>query len=355
MARHARKPTALDLFCGSGGVTHGLKKAGFDVLGAIDVDPKACETYRSNHRKVRLIERDINAVNPDEFTDLIEDHLDLIAICAPCQPFSSQNRKRAAKDERAELVLSALPFIEKFQPRLVFLENVPGLEHEEVFDRFTSGLKALGYKTSKPMRVDAADLGVPQRRTRMIMIAAKGVSLEAAVQLGKQNRKTVRDTIGDLPVPSIGRINVGGDILHFARRHTELNIERLKHIPGDGGGREALPIRLQLECHKNGCKASSYSDTYGRMRWGDVAPTLTTGCTDITRGRFAHPEQHRAITLREAARLQSFPDDYKFAGNTSEISAQIGNAVPPEMMRTIGKQLQVALLKTTEMDHCPKK
>lgn len=340
------KLTALDLFCGSGGVTLGLKNAGFQVLGAVDLDPTACETYRKNHKKVKLIERDIRDIKPSEFSGAAKGRLDLIAVCAPCQPFSSQNRMRSRNDERARLILEALPFIEAFEPRLVFLENVPGLEARPVYREFTEKLEENGYNISPPLCLDAAELGVPQRRQRMVMIAAKGVSLDVAIAIAKTAKKTVRNTLEGLPIPAIGQPAENADPLHFARRHSALNITRLEHIPADGGGRSSLPDHLVLECHKK-AKPSAFSDTYGRMKWDDVAPTLTTGCTDITRGRFAHPEQHRAITLREAARLQSFPDEYRFSGNMAQVSAQIGNAVPPRMMQAIAASLRKALATAT--------
>lgn len=336
---------ALDLFCGSGGVTLGLKDAGFKVVGAVDLNTKACATYRANHPEVRLVERDIREVSPLEFADLVPNKLDLLAICAPCQPFSTQNRHKSKDDTRNDLLSTAIPFIAAFAPKLVFIENVPGLQSSDVFTYFTTWLhETAGYTVSEPIKLNAADHGVPQRRTRMILVAAKGVPLEVAVSISQVEKKYVRDAIGNLPPPSVGRTVTNPDPMHFARKHSPLNILRLQHIPKDGGGRESLPNHLQLACHKDK-KSSSFSDTYGRMRWSDVAPTLTTGCTDITRGRFAHPEQHRAITLREAARLQSFPDHYVFLGNASEIATQIGNAVPPKMMYCIGQSLIKALTR----------
>lgn len=343
MVKRSKNPTALDLFCGSGAVSLGLKQAGFDVVGAVDFEAGACRTYRANHPSVRLIEKDIRQVQPDEFADLIPGQLDLLVVCAPCQPFSSQNRHKSKDDHRNNLVEESKKFITRFNPSLVFLENVPGLASTDIFDEFTSWLRnEAGYDVAEPMRVDAAELGVPQRRTRMILVAAKGASLERATDIARTCKTTVGHIISDLSEPPVGRLAAGADPLHYARRHSPLNIERLRHIPCDGGGRESLPAHLQLACHKN-AKKNSFSDTYGRMKWDDVAPTLTTGCTDITRGRFAHPVQNRAITLREAARLQSFPDDYVFHGNASQVAMQIGNAVPPAMMRTIALSLKAAL------------
>lgn len=343
MAKRSKKPIALDLFCGSGAVSLGLKQAGFDVVGAVDFDAGACRTYRANHPEVRLLQKDIRQVDPNDFADLVPGGLDLLVICAPCQPFSSQNRHKSKDDARNNLVEESRKFIERFSPSLVFLENVPGLASTDIFGGFTTWLREkAGYDVAEPIRVDAAELGVPQRRTRMILVAARGVSLAEATQIARTSKRTVGQTIGDLPVPPVGRAAAGADALHYARKHSPLNIERLRHIPVDGGGRESLPPHLQLACHRN-AKKSSFSDTYGRMKLGDVAPTLTTGCTDITRGRFAHPVQNRAITLREAARLQSFPDEYIFWGNASQVATQIGNAVPPEMMRTIAQSLKAAL------------
>lgn len=343
MSEPSLKPIALDLFCGSGAVTLGLKQAGFKVIGAIDFDAGACRTYRANHPEVRLLEIDIRQADPEAFADLILDKLDLLVVCAPCQPFSSQNRHKNVNDARNSLVEESRKFIVRFSPSLVFLENVPGLASSDIFSDFTKWLRDVeGYEVAEPMRVDASELGVPQRRTRMILVAAKGVSLKTATEIARTGRKTVEETIKNLPVPPIGRSSAGADPLHYARQHSPLNIERLQHIPIDGGGRESLPYHLQLACHRDK-KKSSFSDTYGRMKWGDVAPTLTTGCTDITRGRFAHPVQNRAITLREAARIQSFPDEYIFKGNASQVATQIGNAVPPEMMRRIAKRLKAAL------------
>lgn len=343
MSQTPRKPIALDLFCGSGAVSLGLKNAGFDVVGAVDFDPGACRTYRANHAETRLIESDIREVGPESFSDLIPGKLDLLVICAPCQPFSSQNRHKSGNDSRNNLVAESKKFITLFKPSIVFLENVPGLAASDTFENFTSWLRdKCGYDVAEPMRVDAADLGVPQRRTRMILIATKGISLAKATDIQFVKRTTVSDAIRGLESPPVGRAECGSDPLHFARRHSPLNIERLQNIPIDGGGRESLPFFLQLACHKNARKGS-FSDTYGRMKWDEVAPTLTTGCTDITRGRFAHPEENRAITLREAARLQSFPDDYIFHGNSAQVATQIGNAVPPKMMRNIAGSLMTAL------------
>jgi DNA (cytosine-5)-methyltransferase 1 len=226
---------------------------------------------------------------------------------------------------------------------LVFFENVPGLGRQPVFNELASKLTSLGYHLAPFQRIDAADMGVPQRRQRMILVGAIDNDLLNQVsKISVSQRQTVLDVIGNLPPPPVGIKNVENDVLHYARRHSAITIKRLQHIPHDGGSRDELPEKLQLKCHQ-GLNKNSFPDSYGRLRWRDVAPTLTTGCTDLTKGRYAHPDQDRAITLREAARLQSFPDDYVFVGNASQIATQIGNAVPPEMMHGIAKTLYSAL------------
>ena len=316
---------AADLFSGSGAVTAALKHSGFNVVIAVDNDATACETYRLNHSEVSLYEGDIRKFRADKLS--IPSGVDLLVVCAPCQPFSSQNRKRG-KDSRAKLVLESIKFIRHLSPKLVFFENVPGLVSSQVFSKLSERLSRAEYRLSEARMFDAADFGVPQRRNRCVLMASK--SEEAIAHFNnftpKKVRKTVWEAIGDLPLIQSGEADPV-DSLHKARSHKKIVLERLKYIPMDGGSRSSLPSDLCLPCHQR-TGNNSFSDVYGRMRWHDVAPTLTTGCTDLTKGRFVHPDQDRAITLREAAILQGFPRDYKFAGNSGAIANQIGNAVP---------------------------
>lgn len=335
-------PTAIDLFCGSGAVTKGLRLAGFRVLASVDCDPIACATYRLNHPKVKLLEEDIKNVRASKLKKQLKlrRRIDLLAVCAPCQPFSSQNRKRDDDDERTKLLLHSLKFIRVFRPKIVLFENVPGILRSPVLAVLQQKLANAGYHLSAPVIHDAADFGVPQRRQRVLMVASTRLSLIDDLELGPKVRRTitVRQAIGNLLRLKSGEAQES-DVLHRSRNHTELVIDRLRHIPPNGGSRIALPIHLQLACHKNDDDDNAFSDVYGRMAWDDVAPTLTTGCTDVTRGRFAHPKDHRAITLREAARLQTFPDGYRFTGNDGQIACQIGNAVPVRMVRKIAERL----------------
>jgi len=327
----------IDLFAGCGGVTTGFKNAGFNVLAAVEVDRIPAHTYRLNHPEVLLYEEDIRRVSPATIMKdckLASGQLTVLGVCAPCQPFSRQNRFRNG-DERASLILEAVRFVESLRPQFLFVENVPGLGQNPVFDTFVGTLKELGYRTSVPTIVDAVHYGVPQFRKRLIVLGTifdielripepTHASPEEAARLGKQQWRTVQDAFVGLPDLDSGEAS-DTDPLHRARKHTSLTLERLRHIPHNGGSRESLPVALQLVCHQG---RNGYHDVYGRMDFNKPANTLTTGCTNVTKGRFAHPTAHRAITLREAARLQTFPDSYKFYGTYEQISAQIGNAVP---------------------------
>jgi DNA (cytosine-5)-methyltransferase 1 len=318
--------SAIDLYSGSGAVTSALKKAGFNVVAAVDNNPTACETYRLNHRDVNLHEGDIRKIPVKKVSAAKE--IGLLVVCAPCQPFSLQNQNRE-NDPRAKLIFESLKYIKEFSPKLVFFENVPGLATSEEFTKLSKSLNKLKYKLSEVRLLDSADFGVPQRRTRCVLMASKS---EEAIKLFNKfspriNKRTVLQAIGHLPHLNSGETD-SKDPMHSARNHKEIVLERLRYIPKDGGSRSSLPTHLRLACHTRMGKNQSYTDVYGRMKWNDVAPTLTTGCTDVTKGRFAHPEQDRAITLREAAILQGFPRSYKFSGSSSSIATQIGNAVP---------------------------
>lgn len=316
------------------------------VLAACDNDPIAAATYRTNNPKTAFIEGDISLdATVDAITLKVRGRpVDLLAICAPCQPFSSQNRARG-DDPREQLIVRALAVARQLQPAMIFFENVPGLAspaYRPILDSVRVELQAMGYSLSEPLVRDAADFGVPQRRRRCIMFAARSArAVKAFVERDvTTTKRTVFDALADLEVLESGQASET-DPLHRARVHLPIALERLRNIPKDGGSRSSLPAHLELKCHAG--DPHSFSDVYGRMAWRSVAPTLTTGCTDITRGRYAHPDQDRAITLREAARIQTFPDQYRFSGNTGQIATQVGNAVPPAMIRSFSKAFRAAL------------
>lgn len=341
-------PIAVDLYCGCGSVTEGLKRRNVRVVASVDNCRIACETYRANHPTVNLYETDIRNLDPNKIkqNDLQGRPLDLLVVCAPCQPFSSQNKKQSQKDIRRNLILEGIRFAEVLEPRVIFFENVAGLMAEKnriILKHLKNKLQNIGYKLSAERQIDSADYGVPQRRVRCIMMAHKVGAVEAPdfpyALTPKGQRVTVRHAIGSLKRLNSGEVDENDD-LHYARNHQKIALERLKYIPKDGGDRFSLPPHLELNCHKN---TNAFPDVYGRLSWDKVAATLTTGCTDVTKGRFAHPDDDRAITLREASLLQTFPNSYKFRGNTSEIATQIGNAVPSKVIEAFVPSIREAL------------
>lgn len=337
--------TAIDLFCGCGAVTQGLKGI-FKVIVAVDNNPYASESYRKNHPEVKFFEEDITELDTSKILPAIGDQrIDLMVVCAPCQPFSSQSNSKKS-DDRVYLILQACRFAKILKPKLIFFENVKGIissQHSNITEKLKNDLKYLGYEYwLGPLDVDVADYGVPQRRKRCIMIAShkeKDLPVLPDPISPEGRRVKVIDAIGDLPPLSSGERS-NDDPLHFARKHKPIALKRFAHIKKDGGSRFDLPQDLVLECHKG---HKGHPDVYGRMAWKEVAPTLTTGCTDVTRGRFLHPRDDRAITLREAARLQTFPDTYIFKGSPQEIARQIGNAVPVKFARIIGHAMEESL------------
>ncbi len=325
---------AIDLFCGCGGLTLGLKQAGFSVIGAMDIDDLAIETYRENHPEVRVWRTDIKNLPVSKVKrdlGIRKGQLDLLAACPPCQGFSSMrtmNGSRRIEDARNDLIFDFIRFIEELRPKAIMMENVPGLIKDKRMTVLLDNLKQLGYCTDNIAHVlNAANFGVPQRRYRTVLITGRYGTIAFASNASK--RHTVRDAIFDLPLAG-----TSGDPLHdFPEKRTLAVLEKIKLIPKDGGSRTDLPPEAQLACHKTG--RAGFKDVYGRMCWGDVAPTITGGCTNPSKGRFIHPEANRAITLREAALLQSFPLDYRFSLRKGKHAAatMIGNALPPEFIK----------------------
>ena len=320
-------PTAMDLFSGCGGLTLGLKLAGYRVLAAVEVDRKAQATYELNHPDVRLYRQDIRGLDPGEVlaTENIEvGQLDLLAGCPPCQGFSrlrTKNRCISVEDPRNDLIAEFIRFVAVVLPRNVMLENVPALAADWRFSRLRKELSKLGYKSTYEV-LDAASYGVPQRRKRLIMLASLcGVP---KIRSGSGSLVTVRDAIGNL-CPPFG----SSDALHALPESRSRRVRALiSRIPKDGGSRGDLPVDEQLACHR---RSSGFSDVYGRMAWNRVAPTITSGCHNPSKGRFLHPSEDRAITLREAALLQGFPISYQFdvRHGKEAIALMIGNALPP--------------------------
>jgi DNA (cytosine-5)-methyltransferase 1 len=335
--------SAVDLFAGAGGLTLGLMEAGFHVVGAVEIDPPAVATYATNHPKVRVWEADIRDVDPRLMMHelgLERGDLALLAGCAPCQGFSrlrTRNGRTAAEDDRNALVLEFGRFAREFEPRAIMMENVPAVANDPVFEELLEELEGLGYPVRAGKRVlNAADYGVPQRRFRLVVIAVRHGTVRFAAPTS--HRRTVRDAIAGLDQPGSS-----GDALHDLREVRGDAVRRIiASIPHDGGGRLDLEESQRLPCHRN---FNGFKDVYGRMAWDKVAPTITGGCHNPSKGRFLHPDQDRTITLREAALLQSFPPDYFISLERGKLSAaaMIGNALPPSFVTAHARELVKAL------------
>ena len=324
------EPTALDLFSGCGGLTLGLKQAGFEVIGAVDIDPVSVATYRSNHVDVAVWDQDIRDLSPTQLRislGLKPGDLDLLAGCPPCQGFSTMRTLNGAfvvDDPRNDLLLEVLRFVEVLRPKAVMIENVPGLARDQRFMTFCQRMKDIGYLGQHDI-FNAADYGVPQRRRRLIYLAGFQTTIPFAEPF--QYSVKVKDAIGGLP-----KAGKSGDRLHdLPENRTRRVMELIRRVPKNGGSRSELPEEYWLDCHK---RCNGFNDVYGRMAWDDVSPTITSGCFNPSKGRFLHPEEDRAITLREAALLQGFPRRYKFPSSRgkSAVATMIGNALPPQFI-----------------------
>ena len=343
--------TVVDLFCGCGGGSMGFKAAGFTVVGAVENDQDAATAFHLN-LGIPPIPKDICDVRGADIltaAGLARDDLTLLFGCPPCQSFTVLRRGSAtseADEKRNGLVYEYLRLVGELRPRHIAFENVPelaeGARWKPTFEAFKKKLKRLGYEFKDEV-VDAAEYGVPQRRRRLLVIGSRVTQPILPARTHSQTGSdglipfvTVRDAIGR---GRLRELDSGEkdpeDPFHYARRHTDLVLRRLAALK-EGQGRADLPDELVLECHKG---HKGHYDIYGRMRWDDVAPTLTSGCTNVSRGRFAHPDQNRAITLREAMLLQTFPENAVLTGGIEKASLQVGNAVPSRLAEVIGETI----------------
>lgn len=328
------RPTAIDLFAGAGGLTQGLKGAGFDVRSAVEFDATAAESYSLNHPSVKLIHADIRRVSGVELSaaaNVPRGELALLSGCPPCQGFSTLRTRKTgvADDPRNDLIFEILRLVRSLRPKAVLMENVPGLASQTRFERFRDGLSRAGYGHDVSI-VNASWFGVPQRRQRLVLLGLRNGIPPQGWCDPTGIRRTVRDAIACLR-----KAGESGDPLHdLPERRSLLVMERIAKIPKDGGSRGGLPKEIQLECHN---RSNGFHDVYGRLAWDDIAPTITSGCINPSKGRFLHPTEDRAITLREAALLQTFPPEYQFSLSRGKEHAalQIGNAFPPDLIRPI--------------------
>ena len=338
------KPSAIDLFCGCGGMTEGLKQAGFQVLWGNDVAASPLIAYRANHPEVLVDEKDIRKIECKklmESLDLKKGDLDLLAGCPPCQGFSSirtNNGRYSIPDDRNDLINDYLRFVKAFCPKTVMLENVPGLKDDSRFDAFVATMTSLGYQGEWKI-LNVADYGVPQRRRRLIYVAAHKKSIY--ISEAKYDYRTVRDAIGSLPVAG-----ESGDFMHdFPEQRTKKTQEMIALIPKDGGSRSQLPDEYVLPCHKR--NPEGFKDVYGRMAWDKPSPTITGGCASPSKGRFLHPEENRCITLREASLLQGFPRNYVFPKGLPKdrLALMVGNALPVPFIYAHAKEIRQQMTK----------
>jgi len=336
-------PTAVDLFSGCGGLTQGLKQAGFNVLAAVEVASRPADAYRRNHTETRLYQEDVRQLSAERMMDdcgLVVGELGLLAGCPPCQGFSrlrTRNKSASVEDARNDLVLDFFRLAIAMRPKTIMLENVPALRLDAGFRAGVLRLEEEGYLVHVEVS-DASHYSVRQRRRRRIMLASR-VHAPYFVQ-PHDSIITVKDAIGRLEPP-----HGSDDPLHRIPENRSAAVKKIiSLIPKDGGSRSDLPSHYQLECHK---KSSGFSDVYGRMSWDRVSPTITSGCHNPSKGRFLHPDQDRAITLREAAILQGFPRDYKFevTHGKEAIALMIGNALPPPFIAAHAAQLREAISK----------
>lgn len=332
--------TAIDLFAGAGGATEGLKRAGFNVLGAVEFDHEAARSFKLNHPMVAVWEDDIRKVSATEVRrdlGLRIGELTLLKACPPCQGFSTLAGNRVpTNDPRNELVKHTIRFVRELRPAAVLLENVPGLARDQRAKDTMEAMRGLGYAV-KSYVVNAVDFGVPQKRRRLIILALRGLRSKLPESLTPTDPEvptSVREAFSTLM-----REVDSDDPLNQYVESGEKVMRRIRAVPV-GGNRYDLPPHLQLDCHVRLDKGNGgASGSYGRMKWDSPSPTMTTRCTTPACGPFIHPDEDRAITLREAASLQTFPHNYQFSGGRTSVERQIGNAVPVLLASRIGQQV----------------
>ena len=344
---------AVDLFCGIGGLSYGLASAGVNVVAGIDVDGSCKFPFEANVSGAEFIERDIREVTAEYLSGLWpEGATRLLAGCAPCQPFSSYRRDVSpSNDHRWELLNEFGRLVEDTQPEFVTTENVPRIEGKAVFASFVAMLDDLGYSVDSDVR-RCTDYGLAQNRRRLVLVASRlGTAEVPDGDRRGQPPKTVRQAIGNLPVIEAGSADEA-DPVHRSRGLSKLNKKRMA-ASKPGGTWHDWPVKLRAPCHRR-ASGAAFKNVYARMSWDKPSPTITTYFHNFGAGRFGHPdpEQHRTISLREAAILQGFPDHYRFAPDgeaapLTTLGRHIGNAVPPPLGAAIGRSFVKSLVATS--------
>lgn len=349
---------AIDLFSGAGGLTLGLRNAGFRVAAGVEIDPVACATYERNHPKSRAIIADISQVSAADLLKIAPARkIHVVVGCAPCQGFSSLTRKHKREDPRNQLVLEMARIIEEVRPDAVMMENVPGLatRGKALFDEFLSRLRCAGYYVDHRI-IQMADYGVPQNRRRLVLLGGNGfmipfpaptharspepdsgleswVSVRAALPRGKAPRTLSQSWSSGGPQAH------NWHVVRDLRPQTKIRLKAA--MPGETWLHLAEDVRPV--CHRG--DYVGFTNVYGRMAWDRISGTITSGCTTPCKGRFGHPDRRRTtISVREAATIQTFPESYCF--DTDQIEAvceMIGNAVPPLFAHRVAGQIMSAL------------
>ena len=337
----------FDFFSGCGGASCGLRDAGMDIVFALDWDIDSHRTFRINFPSAQFKLVDIRTVPVRDVRSIVDTQRPspvLFCGCAPCQPFTAQNTKvpEPENDDRVSLLFRFARFVQVCRPDVVFVENVPGLQklshHTQPFGGFLQILRAAGYWFDyRPVRL--MKYGIPQSRCRLVLLASRHGGIELPAETngpGTSNPRyeTVKNWIKHLPPIAAGEEHARVPN-HRAAGLSKRNLERVRATP-EGGGHKDWPEQLRLDCHR---KTNGYSDVYGRMSWDRPASGLTTRCISYSNGRFGHPEQDRAISIREAACLQTFPSDFVFEGSLSSMARQIGNAVPVRLATIMGRHV----------------
>lgn len=340
----------VDLFCGIGGLSAGFRKEGFDVVAGVDLDG-TCQFAFEKNIKARFIHESVANLEGTALDDLYtKGSLKILVGCAPCQPFSSYTR-RYRKDESQEQTDQRWAMLEEFarliqssRPDIISMENVTRVEAHPAFKRFVRSLEDADYQVSV-FKVRAQDYGVPQKRTRLVLFASQFGRVALAPPTHANRPITVRKAISKLPAVGCGETHPS-DRLHVARGLSDKNLRRLQATE-EGGSWKNWKEDMQLDCHKSD-RGKSFRAVYGRMKWDEPSPVITTQCLGIGNGRFGHPDQDRAITIREAAILQSFPSQFQFLPANAKVfglhlARQIGNAVPVKLGQAVARSIMLHL------------
>ena len=333
----------------------GLKRAGFKVVGAVEIEKHAFATYKANHPEVHAFRQDVRTVKGQALSSLSPTGIvDVLAGCPPCQGFSSLTSKYVRDDPRNKLIAEMARLIMEIKPNAVMMENVPGLltKGKSLFDEFVNILSAEGYICDYDV-LQVADYGVPQSRRRLVLLAGRNLRIPLPkathARFPKNELKpwlTMESVIKKMPPPIVlkdclSRGGPGAFNWHVVRCLSTQNQRRLSYTE-QGQGRNSIPRDIRPNCHKD--IEEGFQNVYGRMSWSNVAPTITGGCTTLSKGRFGHPEDDRTISVREAALLQTFPIDYILDTQFMDYACDIvGNALPCDFAEILGRQVYLSL------------